>query len=115
MSLALRPEWASVDKTLRFGTWASCIGIFVSLFLLIVEVLRLLILFLKTPQAGVTVIQTQAQSRAEWVSAMDVVSVLAEVCTLVGELFVVGLSLWLLFAVRKHVGVFGKLDEPANS
>ena len=85
----------------------------VSVLLIVIEVLRLLFLFLKTPQAGVPVIQTQADSRTAWVSAMDVVSLLAEICTLVGELFVIALTLWLLFTVLKHVGVFGRLDDPA--
>ena len=111
----LRPEWTSVAKTLRVGIWASCVGIVVSLLLLIAEVLRLLFLFLKTPQAGVPVIQTQAENRSAWVSAIDVVSLLAEICTLVGELLVVAFTLWLLFAVLKHVGVFGRLDDPADA
>lgn len=111
----LRPEWTSVAKTLRVGIWASCIGIVVSMMLLIAEVLRLLFLFLKTPQAGVPVIQTQAENRSAWVSAIDVVSLLAEICTLVGELMVVAFTLWLLFAVLKHVGVFGRLDDSADA
>jgi len=111
----LRPEWTSVAKTLRVGIWASCVGIVVSMLLLIAEVLRLLFLFLKTPQAGVPVIQTQAENRSAWVSAIDVVSLLAEICTLVGELLVVAFTLWLLFAVLKHVGVFGRLDDPADA
>jgi hypothetical protein len=104
-----------VAKTLRVGIWASCVGIVVSMLLLIAEVLRLLFLFLKTPQAGVPVIQTQAENRSAWVSAIDVVSLLAEICTLVGELLVVAFTLWLLFAVLKHVGVFGRLDDPADA
>ena len=111
----LRPEWTSVAKTLRFGLWVGCIGVAASLLLIIIEVVRLLFLFLKTPQAGVPVIQTQAQSRTEWVSAMDVVSLLAEICTLAGELLVIALTLWLLFIVLQHVGVFGRLDDSSRS
>jgi hypothetical protein len=73
----------------------------VSLLLLAVEVLRLLILFLKTPQGGVPVIQTQPGNRSEWVSAIDVVTLFAEVCTLAGELVVVGFTLWLLYRVTQ--------------
>lgn len=108
-----RPDWTSVAKMLRVGIWASCIGIVVSLLLLIIEVLRLLFLFLKTPQAGVPVIRTEAGNRTAWVSAIDVVSLLAELCTLIGELMVVAFTLWLLFALLKHIGVFGRLDDPA--
>lgn len=112
---ARRPEWTAVAKTLRIGLWAGCIGVLVSLLLLVIEVLRLLFLFLKTPQGGVPVIQTQAENRTAWVSAIDVVSLLAEICTLVGELFVIALTLWLLFCVLKHVGVFGRLDDAIDA
>ncbi len=105
-----RPEWTEVTKMLRIGIWASCAGIAISMLLLIVEFLRLLFLFLKTPQAGVPAIQFQAD-RTAWVSAVDMVSLLAEICTLAGELMVVALALHLLFAVLKHTGVFGKLEE----
>jgi hypothetical protein len=70
--------------------------------LLFIEVIRLLVLFLRTPQAGVPVLQTQAEDRLMWVSAIDAVSLLAELCTLTGELLVLGLSLWLLFRVTAH-------------
>ena len=93
------PSIHSVIRTLWIGLWASSIGIFVSLVLLFVEVIRLLVLFLRTPQAGVPVLQTQAEDRLAWVSAIDAVSLLAELCTLTGELLVLGLTLWLLFRV----------------
>jgi hypothetical protein len=108
-----RPEWTSVTNMLRVGIWASCIGIVVSLLLLVIEVFRLLFLFLKAPQGGVPVIRTEAENRAAWVSAIDVVSLLAEICTLVGELLVVAFALWLLFAVLKHMGVFDGAEHPA--
>lgn len=104
-------DWGSVAKTLRVGLWASCVGVVVSVMLIVIEVLRLLFLFLKTPQAGVPVFRTQADNRTAWVSAIDVVSLLAEICTLIGELLVVTLTLWLLFTVLKHVGVFGRLAD----
>lgn len=106
-----RPDWTSVTRMLRVGIWASAIGIVVSILLLLVEVLRLLFLFLKTPQAGVPVFRTEADNRTAWVSAVDVVSLLAEICTLVGELLVVAFTLWLLFAVLKHMGVFSRDNE----
>jgi len=108
-----RPEWSSVGKVLRLGIWAGCIGIAISMLLLVIEFLRLLFLFLKTPQAGVPAIQFQAD-RTGWVSAVDMVSLLAEICTLAGELLVVALALGLLFTVLKHIGVFGKPIEPAE-
>lgn len=107
-----RPEWASVTRMLRVGIWASAIGIVVSILLLLAEVLRLLFLFMKTPQAGVPVLRTEADNRTNWVSAIDVVSLLAEICTLIGELLVVAFTLWLLFAVLKHMGVFSRSEPP---
>jgi hypothetical protein len=96
---AARPPRASLVRTLWIGLWASSLGILVSLVLLFVEVIRLLVLFLRAPQAGVPVFQTQAEDRLRWVSAIDAVSLLAELCTLTGELLVLGLTLWLLFRV----------------
>lgn len=110
-----RPEWSAVARMLRVGIWASSLGIVISLLLMIIEVLRLLFLFLKTPQAGVPVIRTEAGNRTAWVSAIDVVSLLAEICTLVGELMIIAFTLWLLFALLKHIGVFGRLDDPATT
>ena len=96
---ARRPPRSKLIRTLWIGLWASSLGILVSLVLLFVEVIRLLILFLRAPQAGVPVFQTQAEDRLRWVSAIDAVSLLAELCTLTGELLVLGLTLWLLFRV----------------
>lgn len=96
---ARRPPRSSLIRTLWVGLWASSLGIVVSLVLLFIEVIRLLILFLRAPQAGVPVFQTQAENRLTWVSAIDAVSLLAELCTLTGELLVLVLTLWLLFRV----------------
>jgi hypothetical protein len=101
--LAKRPAWTNVVRTLWTGLWAGCAGIAVSILLMVVEVVRLLILFLKAPQGGVPVMRTEIDGRTEWVSAMDVVTLLAELCTLVGELVILGFTLYLLFAVSRHV------------
>jgi hypothetical protein len=94
-----RPSRDSIVKILWVGLWAGCLGIFVSLLALVIEVVRLLILFLQAPQGGVPVIQTQPDSRTGWVSAMDAVSLLADLSTLAGEQLVLGITLWLLFRV----------------
>jgi hypothetical protein len=104
------PSRSSIIKNLWIGLWAGSVGIVVSLLLMIAEVLRLLWLFMKAPQGGVPVMQTQIEDRATWVSALDVVSLLAELCTLVGELLVVGLTLWLLYRVVESAHAF---DHPA--
>jgi hypothetical protein len=69
--------------------------------LLFIEVVRLLILFLQAPQGGIPVFQTQPDSRGGWVSAIDAVGLLAEVCTLMGEFLLLGLTLWLLFRITQ--------------
>lgn len=99
-----RPPRPAIARTLWVGVWASCIGIVISLALLFFEIVRLLVLFMMAPQAGVPVIQTQADNRTAWVSAIDAASLLAEVCTLTGELLVLGLSLWLLFKLTRAAG-----------
>jgi Protein of unknown function (DUF3611) len=96
---ARRPTWDSIIRILWIGLWASCLGIVVSLLSLFIEVTRLLILFLKAPQAGVPIMRTQLETPTEWVSAMDAVGLLAEVCTLAGEFLLLGLTLWLLFKI----------------
>jgi hypothetical protein len=109
------PTHAAVTRTLWVGLWASCAGIAISLLLLVVEVVRLLILFLKAPQAGVPIMRTELESRDAWVSSIDVVTLLAELCTLIGELAVLGFTLWLLFAVTRRLGAFDEPNSPATS
>jgi hypothetical protein len=94
-----RPKKSFLTGVLWIGLWAGLLGIAISLVLMFLEVLRLLFLFLTAPQGGVPVVQTQTDNRTEWVSALDVVSLLAELCTLTGELLVLGLTLYLLWRV----------------
>lgn len=96
-----RPLKSKLAKVLRIGVWASALGIAISLVLLFAEVLRLLFLFMTAPQGGVPVVQTQVDNRTDWVSAIDVVSLLADLCTLTGELMVLGFTLWLLYRVSR--------------
>jgi Protein of unknown function (DUF3611) len=96
-----RPTRAKMTGTLWVGLWASCLGILVSLLMLVIEVARLLILFLKAPQGGVPVIRTEIESRTGWVSAIDVVSLLTDLSTLIGELMLLGFTLWLLFRLTQ--------------
>lgn len=96
-----RPSRGKLNRVLWIGLWASLTGIVISVVLMFVEVVRLLFLFLTAPQGGVPVVQTQVDNRTAWVSAIDVVSLLAELCTLTGELMVLGFTLWLLFRVAR--------------
>jgi hypothetical protein len=106
-----RPPRDSVVKTLWVGLWASGLGIAVSMLSLFIEVIRLLMLFLQAPQGGVPVFQTQPDNRTAWVSAIDAVSLLAELCTLAGELAILGLTLWLMFKFTQFASDY---DEPAE-
>jgi hypothetical protein len=81
---------------------------------LFIEVIRLLILFLKAPQAGVPAIRTELESRTQWVSAMDAVGLLAEVCTLAGEFLLLGLTLWLLFKIMRHDDYDNEIEKPSE-
>jgi hypothetical protein len=58
------------------------------------------------PQGGVPILRTELESRIQWVSTIDVVTLLIELCTLIGELVMLGLTLWLLFAVWRHRDLF---------
>ncbi len=105
-----RPPHKKVTRVLWTGLWAGVLGIVASMLLLIVGAVRLLYLFMKAPQAGVPVIQTAATDRSYWVSSMDVVSLLAELCMLAGELLIVGFTLWLLYRVSLAAGVYNSAD-----
>jgi hypothetical protein len=108
------PRLAAINRTLWVGLWAGCLGIFVSMVLLFFEVVRLLVLFLKAPQAGVPVMRTEIDTRTAWVSAIDVVSLLAELCTVMGELAVLSLTLYLLFAVTRNSSLFDQTSDLAE-
>jgi hypothetical protein len=94
-----RPSQSSVVKTLWVGLWASCLGIAFSMVLMIVEVSRLLLLFLRAPQGGVPVIQTDTYDPSTWVSAIDMVGLLGDLSILAAELVVLAFTLWLLLRV----------------
>lgn len=111
---ARRPTRDALIKILWIGLWAGCLGIVVSLVTLFIEVIRLLILFLKAPQAGVPAMRTELDSRTQWVSAMDAVGLLAEVCTLAGEFLLLGLTLWLLFKITRGNDYQSALETPSE-
>jgi uncharacterized membrane protein len=106
----LRPSRQSLEGKLLVGLWASSLGIALSLITLFIEVSRLLILFLKPPQGGVPIIRTETDTRSDWVSAIDAVSLLAEVCTVAGEFLLLGLTLWLLFRVTRLSAEYSEIS-----
>jgi hypothetical protein len=94
---ALCPPAASLIKAAWTGIVASTIGILFSMVVVVVEVAHLLLYFLSAPQAGVPVIQTTGGGTASWVSAADIMSLMALVLCLFAEVIVLVFSLWLLF------------------
>jgi len=95
------PAQRADERTLQRAAWtgvtASAAGILFSILIMLFEVAQLFFYFLRAPQAGVPVIQTTAAGRASWVSAADFLTLFALNASLLIELFVLALSLWLLF------------------
>ena len=92
-----RPSLFIVQRAAWLGVAASALGILFSMLVMLFEVAQLLIHFLRAPQAGVPVIQTTAAATASWVSAADMMSLMALIFGMFGEIAVLAFSLWLLF------------------
>jgi hypothetical protein len=92
------------------GVKASTIGIVLSILVMLFEVIQLLIYFLRTPQAGVPVIQTTG-GPASWVSAADMAGLLALLLTMVAEVVILIFSLWLLFRTTLPSLEFPEIDD----
>lgn len=116
---AQRPAASLVTQVLWTGLAASLVGIFLSLLLMTFEVGRLLFVFLRAPQGGMPVIQTQTYDPATWVSAIDMAGLLAELSVLAAELLVLTFSLWLLFKLTlsetKYETAGAKVGESESS
>ena len=94
-----RPTNDFLSRTAWTGIIASTIGVLVSILVMLIEVAHLLFFFLSVPQAGVPIIQTISGDQSNWVSAIDMVSLMALTLTLFAEMIVLIFSLWLLFRV----------------
>ena len=106
---ARRPPHSVVQRTAWIGVAAGATGIVFSMLVMLFEVAQLLIHFLRAPQAGVPVIQTTGAGTATWVSAADMMSLMALIISMFGELVFLILSLWLLF--RTTIAFVGSGDE----
>jgi hypothetical protein len=91
-----RPSLSMVRGAVWTGVAASTFGIVLSILVMLLEVAQLFFYFLRAPQAGIPVIQTTGGGAASWVSAADIMSLLALNFSLLVELLVLALSLWLL-------------------
>jgi len=92
-----RPSEQSVQRAVWIGVASSAFGIMLSMLVMLFEIAQLLIYFLRAPQAGIPVIQTTAGGQASWISAADIVNLLALNLTMFGEIAILAFSLWLLF------------------
>lgn len=79
----------------RTGLAASGISVLFSSIVMIGEITHMLLTFLEFPQGGVPVIQTTV-SDSTWISALDVLSLLALSMSISAEILILGLGLWLL-------------------
>jgi hypothetical protein len=91
------PPASSVIRSVWTGLVASSIGLLFSMMVMMIETGHLLFYFLAAPQGGVPVFQTPGAGPASWVSAVDMVSLMALSLFVFAELVVLILSLWLLF------------------
>jgi hypothetical protein len=96
-SRATRPR---LRRLVGFGLLIGGLSIFASSVVMIAEVTSMLLTFLEFPQGGVPVIQTTAND-ATWISALDVLSLLALSLSVTAEIVVIGLGLWLLSGLAK--------------
>jgi Protein of unknown function (DUF3611) len=94
---ARHPSQFVVQRAAWIGVSASALGIVFSMLVMLFEVAQLLIHFLRAPQAGIPVIQTTGGAAASWVSAADMMSLMALIFGMFGEIVVLTFSLWLLF------------------
>jgi len=101
------PSETELARSVWIGLIASSVGIFFTITVMFFEVAHLLFYFLAAPQGGVPVIQTTGTGLASWVSAVDMLSLLSMVLTLLAEIIVIVFSLWLLFRVTSGSPEYG--------
>lgn len=113
-----RPPETVVQRAAWTGVAASTVGIVFSMLVMLFEVAQLLIYFLRVPQAGVPVVQTTTGGAASWISAADIVSLMALILTTFIEVIVLALSLWLLFRAMSDSMEYpnaGATDDAASA
>ena len=100
------PSASSVIRSVWTGLIASGIGLVFSMLVMLIETGHLLFYFLAAPQGGVPVFQTSDTGGAGWVSAVDMMSLMALSLLVFAELVVLILSLWLLFRTMQVAAEF---------
>jgi hypothetical protein len=102
--------YTKLVRTTWVGGSVGILGMGFAVIIMLVEVAHLLFYFLSTPQGGVPVIQTTQAESASWVSAVDMLSLMALLLTLVAELLFLTLSLYLLY---RSLAAATDLTDPA--
>jgi hypothetical protein len=105
-----RPPESDLIGAVWTGVVATTTGMLFSMIVILIEAANLLFYFLKSPQAGIPVIQTGGAESPHWVSSIDMLSLMALILILFAELIVLVFSLWLLF--RTTMGS-PEIPEPA--
>ena len=103
-SLPVRTAWT--------GVLASMLGVLLSMIVMLIEIGHLLFYFLKVPQVGVPAIQTTGGGPASWVSAVDIMNLLALMLAMFAQLIILIFSLWLLFRTTVPSIEFADPTEP---
>ncbi|MBK1643196.1 hypothetical protein CKO25_00695 [Thiocapsa imhoffii] len=101
------PSEIDLAGTVWIGLLASSIAVLFTITVMFFEVAHLLFYFLSAPQGGVPVFQTTGVGPSSWVSAVDMLSLMSLVLTLMAELVVLVFSLWLLFRVTEGSAEYG--------
>jgi hypothetical protein len=109
-----RPSESSLLGTVWTGVLASTVGMLFSMIVILIEAANLLFFFLKSPQAGVPVIQTSGAQAAHWVSSVDMLSLMTLILVLFAELLVLVFSLWLLFRMTLGSPEFPQPTAPED-
>jgi hypothetical protein len=109
-----RPPKAHAVSVAWTGVVASTAGMLFTMLVLLIEAGSLLFYFLKAPQGGIPVVQTQGGGSAYFVSSVDMVSLMALILTLFAELIVLVLSLWLLFRTTLGSAEWPQADEASQ-
>lgn len=111
------PDSGTTESTVLATVWtglvASSAGILFSILVMLIEVGQLLFYFLAAPQGGIPAIQTTMGmgGSASWVSAVDLVSLMALVLVLAAEVIVLVFSLWLMFRTTQVSGEFPTAEQ----
>jgi hypothetical protein len=91
------PPESYLVGTVWIGVLATTVGMLFSMIVILIDTANIVFYFLKSPQAGIPVVQTSGTAASYWVSTFDIASLMALVLFLFADLIVLVSSLWPLF------------------